>query len=79
MLSSVVLRLVGVGLLVTIAWTIISGLSGFGSGFGSTAMNWLNSASINPANKREFSNFLRLLLTAGFIGLLIFLLKKRGE
>ena len=79
MLSSVALRLIGILLLVTIAWIIISGLSGLGSDFGSTAMNWLNSASINPENKREFTNFLRLLLTAGFIGLLIFLFKKRGE
>jgi hypothetical protein len=75
-LSSVVLSLILVGLVVLIAWIIIAGISGVGGGLGSTVMDWVNQASINPENERGFTFFLRLLLTAGFIGLVVAFLKK---
>ena len=64
-------------LLFPIAWAVIGGISGLGSGFGSIVMSWFRDASINPENRRGFEYFLRLLMTAGFIGLLLAFLKRR--
>ena len=78
-LSSVALHLILVGLVVFIAWIIIAGIGDVGGWFGSNVMDWFNEASINPKDERGFTYFLRLLLTAGFIGLVItFLRKKTG-
>ena len=73
---SVALRLILAVLVVVIAWIIIAEISGIGGGFGSTIMNWVEQASINPENENGFTFFLRLLLTTGFIGLLVALLDK---
>ena len=79
-LSSVALRLILVGLVLLVAWMIIRGLSGAGGWFGTSVMDWVNEGSINPENERGFTFFLKLLLTTGFIGLVIaFLSKIRGE
>jgi hypothetical protein len=64
-----IVAIVLVGLLVVIAVAVICDLSGLGSGFGSGVMHWFETATINPANRRGFANFLKLLLSAGLIGL----------
>ena len=63
-------------LAVFIVWTVIRELSGLGSTLGSTMIEWFDRASISPENEREFTNFLKLVLTAGFIALLLSLFKK---
>ena len=75
-LLSVVLHLILVGLVVFVAWIIIAGISGVGGELGSNIMNWVNQASINPEDKRGFTFLLRLVLTTGFIGLVVAFLSK---
>ena len=59
------------------AWIVIRDLSNIGGGFASVVTQWVKGASINPEDERGFTSFLKLLLTAGFIGsLLIFFRKK---
>jgi len=54
-----------------IAWVVIRDLSGLGSGFGFSVVNWVSEASIDPDNQRGFASFLRLLLIAGGVGFLL--------
>lgn len=78
-LSSIALRVFIIVLILFIAWTIIQGISGVGGWFGSNVMDWFNEASINPKDEKGFTYFLRLLLTAGFIGIVLtFLRRKTG-
>ena len=65
------------GFVMLIAIAVIRDLSGWGSGFGFSVMHWFEVASINPQNKRGFACFLKLLMTAGFIGLLIKIFRGR--
>ena len=60
-----------------LGWSIIQGLSNVGSGFGSTVMYWLRRASINPDNRQGFTFFLKLLLSASFIGTILLILRKK--
>ena len=78
-LPSVVLRLIFAGLVVFIAWIGIAEIGDVGGWFGSNVMDWVNEATINPKDERGFTYFLRLLLTAGFIGLVLSFLKKKIE
>ena len=64
-------------LLIWIVWTVIQGLSDIGSEFGSAVMYWQRRASINPDNKQGFTFFLKLLLVAGFIGTVLWILRKK--
>lgn len=73
----IIIRLTVVAILCFIVWTIIREISGLGSAFSSNIMNWVKHASINPENKKEFTNFLKLLLTGGFIGLLLAFVRKK--
>ena len=77
-LSSIALRVFIIVLFLFIAWTIIQGISGVGGWFGSNVMDWVNEASINPKDERGFTYFLRLLLTAGFIGIVITFLRNKS-
>jgi len=76
-LPQIIFGLVVVAILCLIVWTIIREISGLGSAFSSTIMSWFKSASINPENKKEFTNFLKLLLTGGFIGFLLAFVRKK--
>jgi type III secretory pathway component EscU len=76
-LPQIIIRLIVVAILCIIVWTIIREISGLGSAFSSNIMSWFKSASINPENKKEFTNFLKLLLTGGFIGFLLNLIRKK--
>lgn len=78
-LSSIALRLIFAGLVVFIAWIGIAEIGDVGGWFGSNVMDWVNEATINPKDERGFTYFLRLLLTAGFIGLVLAFLKKKIE
>jgi hypothetical protein len=64
-------------ILFLVAWTVIREIAGVGSGFGAAVMGWFREASINPEQRAGFTSFLKLLLTAGFIGLLIFILGRK--
>ena len=59
-----------------IAWNVITDLSGYGSNIGFNITNWFRDASINPSNKKGFTNFLKLILTLGGIGILLKFLKR---
>ena len=72
-----IMILVFVLFLVFVAVAVIRDLAGLGSWFGAMVVDWFESASIDPSNKRGFTNFLVLLLTGGFIGLLLRLFKGR--
>jgi len=76
-LSSIALRVFIIVLILFIAWIIIEGISGVGGWFGSNVMDWFNEASINPKDERGFTYFLRLLLTTGFIGIVITFLRNK--
>ena len=60
-----------------VAWIVIQELSGLGGDFGSVVMGWLKGASINPENRQGFTRLLKLILTGGFFGLLLFILNKK--
>ena len=60
------------------AWVIITGISDVGGGFGSTVIDWVKEASINPENERGFKHFLRLILTTGFVGLVVAFFKRKS-
>ena len=77
-LPSVVLRLILVALVVLFGWIMIAGIGDLGGWFGSNVMDWVNEASINPKDERGFTYFLRLLLTAGFIGIVITFLRNKS-
>jgi hypothetical protein len=77
-LSSIALRVFIILLTLFIAWTIIQEISGVGGWFGGNVMDWFNEASINPKDEKGFTYFLRLLLTAGFIGIVITFLKNKS-
>lgn len=62
-------------LVVFIAAIIIRDLSTAGGGLGSMALGWFKGASINPEKKVGFTRFLRLLLTGGFICLLLIVVR----
>jgi hypothetical protein len=63
---------------VLIAAIVINDLSTAGSGLGSMAVGWFKGASINPADKAGFTRFLRLVLTGGFICLLLIIVRTWG-
>ena len=60
-----------------IGWIIINGLSELGGGFGSTVMDWFKDPTIIPRDKKGFTSFLRIVLTAAFIGILLILSKRK--
>lgn len=74
---------IGIGLLLVlmllflIIWFLIREISGVGSGLGSAIMGWFRRGSINPEDTIGFTYFLRLLLSAGFIGLFIAFLRRK--
>jgi hypothetical protein len=77
-----IMILVFVLFLVFVAVAVIRDLAGLGSWFGAMVIDWFKAATIDPGNKRGFANFLILLLTAGFIWLLLRLFtgkQKRGS
>lgn len=69
--------LIVVILLCLVAWILIRDISQLGGDFGSTVMGWLDRARLNPTDKQGFVNFLRLLLTVGFLGILISILSRK--
>ena len=60
-----------------LGWVVISGLSSVGSDFGWDVMKWARHGRLNPENRKGFEYFLKLALTTGFIGLGVYLLKKK--
>ena len=64
-------------LIAFIAWMIIPDLAELGSDFVWNIMRWVKDGTIIPSNKRGFESFISLGLTAGFIWLIIYFLKKK--
>jgi len=69
--------LVLLAILFFVLWTVIRELAGVGGGFGAVVMGWFRDASINPEDRAGFTSFLRLLLIAGFIAVLILILGRK--
>ena len=59
-----------------IGWSIIQGLSEMGGNFFSTVMDWFKEPTIIPGNKKGFTSFLKIVLTAAFIGILLIISKR---
>lgn len=72
-----IILIVVVIVLCVIAWIMIRDLSMLGGSFGSVVTQWIDRASIDPQNQRGFVSFLKLLLTAGFIAILLIIFRKR--
>ena len=64
-------------LLGCIVWIVISELSELGGNLGTTVKSWLDRASIYLWDRRGLTNFLKLLLTAGFIGILLIIFGRK--
>ena len=62
---------VAIILVCLVGYIVIRDLSGLGSGFGATVMEWYREGSINPENRKGFTSFLCLLFVAGFIYLIL--------
>ena len=79
--SPAIIAVIFVAILVVVAAIIITGLSDLGGGFGATVTNWFGNATIDPNNRKGFICFLKLGLTAVFIGVLfgvLLLVHKKG-
>lgn len=64
-------------LLGCIGWIVIGELSELGGNLGTTVKGWLDGASIDLGDRRGLTRFFKLLLTAGFIGILLILFGRK--
>jgi hypothetical protein len=72
-----ILALVFIILVVLLGYVMISNLSSIGGDFGWNVMNWVKYSDLPPSNRGGFENFLKLVLTTGFIALALYFIKKK--
>lgn len=59
-----------------LGYVLITKLPTVGSEFGWNILDWAKEGGVDPSNRRSFEKTLKLILTGGFLGVLLYVINK---